>query len=39
MLEIKKVNKGTELADKLICFVENISWEDVKDHMLCELRA
>ncbi len=39
MLEIKKVNKGTELADKLICFIENISWEDVKDHMLCELRA
>ncbi len=36
--EIKKVDKGTDLADKLICFVENFSWEDVKDHMLGELR-
>ncbi|MCM1114274.1 MAG: GNAT family N-acetyltransferase [Clostridium sp.] len=38
-LEIKKVDKGTDLADELICFVENFSWEDVKDHMLGELRA
>lgn len=38
-LEIKKVGKGTDLADKLICFVENFSWEDVKDHMIDELRA
>lgn len=37
--EIKKVDRGTDLADKLICFVENFSWEDVKDHMLGELRA
>lgn len=37
--EIKKVNRGTDLADKLICFVENFSWEDVKEHMLSELRA
>ncbi|MGN1421007.1 MAG: GNAT family N-acetyltransferase [Eubacterium sp.] len=37
-LEIKKVNRGTDLADKLICFVENFSWEDVKDHMLGVLR-
>lgn len=37
--EIKKVDRGTGLADKLICFVENFSWEDVKDHMLGELRA
>ncbi|MGN0535615.1 MAG: GNAT family N-acetyltransferase, partial [Eubacterium sp.] len=28
----------TDLADKLICFVENFSWEDVKDHMLGVLR-
>ena len=28
--EIKKVDRGTDLADKLICFVENFSWEDVK---------
>ncbi|MCM1055928.1 MAG: GNAT family N-acetyltransferase [Bacteroides sp.] len=38
-LEIKKADKGTELADKLIRFVENFSWEEVKDHMLGELRA
>lgn len=38
-VEIKKVDKGTALADKLICFVENFSWEAVKDHMLGELRA
>lgn len=37
--EIKKVDRGTDLADKLICFVETFSWEDVKDHMLGELRA
>lgn len=38
-LEIKKVDKGTELANKLIRFVENFSWEDVKVHMLGELRT
>ncbi len=38
-LEIKKVDRGTDLADKLICFVENFSWEDVKSHMLSELQA
>lgn len=38
-LKIKKVDKGTDLADKLISFVENSSWEDVKDHMLEILRA
>lgn len=37
--EIKKVDRGTGLADDLICFVENFSWEDVKDHMLSELRS
>lgn len=37
-LEIKKVDKGTDLADKLICFVENFSWDDVKNHMLALLR-
>lgn len=37
-LEIKKVDKGTDLADKLICFVESFSWEDVKNHMLALLR-
>ena len=38
-LKIKKVNKGTNLSDKLICFVENFSWEDVKYHMLGELQT
>lgn len=38
-LEIKKADKDTELAHQLISFVENFSWEDVKDHMLGELRA
>lgn len=36
--EIKKVDKNTELADKLIRFVENFSWEDVKEHTLRVLR-
>ena len=38
-LEIKKVEKDTELADNLIHFVENFSWEDVKEHMLEMLRS
>lgn len=38
-LKIKKVNKGTNLSDKLICFVENFSWEDVKYRMLDELQT
>lgn len=38
-LKIEKADKGTDLADKLICFVENFSWEDVKEYMLGELRA
>lgn len=33
-LEIKKVDKDTELADKLLDFVKNFSWEDVKEHIL-----
>lgn len=37
-LVIKKVDRGTDLADKLICFVKNFSWEEVKDHMLGVLR-
>lgn len=32
--EIKKVDRNTELADELIRFVENFSWEDVKEHTL-----
>ena len=38
-LEIKKVDKNTDLADKLICFAENFSWEEVKDHLLSILRS
>lgn len=36
--EIKKVDENTELADKLIRFVENFSWVDVKEHTLRILR-
>ena len=38
-LEIKKVDKNTDWADKLICFVENFSWKEVKSHMLEILQA
>lgn len=38
VLEIKKVDKNTDLADRLINFVENFSWEEVKEHMLRILR-
>lgn len=34
ILEIKKVGKDTELADKLLDFVKNFSWEVVKEHIL-----
>lgn len=39
VLELKKVEKNTDLAYKLIRFVEGFSWEEVKDHMLEELRT
>lgn len=38
-LEIRKVDRDTELADKLIHFVETFSWEDVKEHILWMLRT
>ncbi|MDE6733304.1 MAG: GNAT family N-acetyltransferase [Oscillospiraceae bacterium] len=38
-MKIKKVDKGTDMADKLIGFVENISWEEIKEHMLEVLRV
>lgn len=38
-LEIRKVDKNTELADQLIHFVENFSWEEVKEHLLQMLRT
>ena len=31
-LEIRKVDKDTELAEKLLDFVGNFSWEEVKEH-------
>ena len=37
-LDIKKVDKDTELVDKLLDFVENFSWEDVKEHTLWMIR-
>ena len=37
-LEIRKVEKGTPLADQLIDFVAHFSWEEVKEHTLKSLR-
>lgn len=31
-IELKKVNKGTPMADDLLNFVKNFSWADVKEH-------
>ena len=31
---IQKVDKGTVLADELLSFVSNSSWNDVKEHMI-----
>ena len=36
--EIRKVEKGTLLAEQLIDFVEHFSWEEVKEHTLKSLR-
>ena len=38
-LEIKKVDKNTDCADRLIDFVENFSWQEVKSHLLEILQA
>jgi len=37
-VEVKKVDKDTELAEQLLCFVENFSWEEVKEHLSQNLR-
>lgn len=37
-IEIKTVGKDTDLAEELVRFVENFSWEAVKAHMLEVLR-
>ncbi|MDE7124549.1 MAG: hypothetical protein K2N83_03560, partial [Eubacterium sp.] len=34
LLEIRKVDKDTEMVDRLLNFVENFSWADVKEHIL-----
>lgn len=34
LVRIQKVDKGTRLADKLLNFVENFSWLDVKEHIV-----
>ena len=31
-VELRKVDKGTPLADDLLIFVENFSWVEVKEH-------
>ncbi len=36
--EIQKVDKDTEIADRLLDFVENFSWLEVKDHTLCAIK-
>lgn len=35
---VVKVAKGTETAEKLLCFVENFSWLEVKEHTVKALR-
>ena len=37
-LEIRKVDKDTELAEKLLDFVENFSWEEVKEHTVMMIK-
>ena len=36
--EIQKVEKGTALAAQLLHFVENFSWEEVKEHTVTQLK-
>ena len=31
-IEIRKVDRGTEMAEALLRFVENFSWDEVKEH-------
>ena len=37
-LMIYKVDRNTELMEKLLCFVESFSWEEVKEHTLWMIR-
>ncbi len=34
LLKIQKVDKDTELMEKLLDYVANFSWEEVKEHTL-----
>ena len=38
VVEIRKVDKDTGLAEQLLHFVENFSWEEVKEHLSENLR-
>lgn len=38
LLEIQKVDKDTEMVEKLLDFVENFSWVEVKEHTLRVIR-
>ena len=31
-IAVKKVDKGTEIAEALLGFVKNFSWNEVKEH-------
>lgn len=37
-MRIEKVDKGTELAEQLLGFVENCSWDDCKGHIADMIR-
>lgn len=39
LLEIQKVDKGTEMADRLLDFVENFSWSEVKAHTVRTIKT
>lgn len=38
LIEIQKVDKDTEMMDKLLFFVENFSWIEVKDHTIWTIK-
>lgn len=38
MIEIKAVEKDGELAEKLLRYVEECSWDDCKDHIAYMIR-
>ena len=38
-LRIEKIEKGTELADRFVRFVENCSWTEVREHIAGNVRS